>query len=237
MDSTLPDRRLDDPEEGREALARLNEATRRWRLREKGRGRCATGVAALDTLLGGGWPHGRVAELVGPGSSGGTAVAAATLAAASARGELTAWLDPADAFDPASAAAAGVDLERVLWVRPRGLEETVRAAELVLDLCGFPVVVVDVTGVPGGRRAAPLRLRLARATERAGAAALVLTARPWLGTLAGVTLALGRGGARWAGGEGQRWLDGIVLRAKVERGESGRGAGMRSAAWRRAAGE
>ncbi|MEW6338228.1 MAG: hypothetical protein AB1625_12605 [Acidobacteriota bacterium] len=232
------DRRLDDPEEGREALARLREDTRRWRLRELGRGRCATGRAALDALLGGGWPQGKASELVGPGSSGGTAVAAATLAAAGARGELTAWLDPADAFDPASATAAGVDLERVLWVRPRGLEETVRAAELVLELCGFPVVVVDVTGLPGGRRAAPLRLRLARAVERAGATALVLSARPWLGTLAGVTLALGRGGARWAGDEGQRWMEGIVLRARVERGEAGRGADARPAAWRRrAAGE
>lgn len=234
----LPDRQLNDPEEGQEVLARLTEATRRWRLREKGRGRCATGSVALDALLGGGWPQGKVSELIGPGSSGGTAVAAATLAAACARGELTAWLDPADAFDPASAAAAGVDLDHVLWVRPRGLEETVRAAELVLELCGFPVVVVDVTGVPAGsRRTAPLRLRLARAVERAGAAALVLAARPWLGTLAGITVAMGRGGARWAEGEGGRWLEGIAVRARVERGEAGRGADARPAAWRRAAGE
>ncbi|MDD5564751.1 MAG: hypothetical protein PHQ91_13640 [Thermoanaerobaculaceae bacterium] len=206
-------------------LAGLRQASQRWVQRERARTRIATGVAALDALLGGGWSQGKVGELVGPASSGRSAAAAAAVAAATARGEVTAWLDPADAFDPASAAAAGVDLERVLWVRPRGVGETVRAAELVLGTGGFTVVVLDLGAAAAvarernGASRDALALRLARATERAGAVTLVLAGRPWAGTLAAATVALARGEARWGGERGgPRWLEDLALQPQVERG-------------------
>jgi hypothetical protein len=206
-------------------LAGLRQASQRWVQRERARARIATGVAALDALLGGGWPQGKVGELVGPASSGRSAVAAAAVAAATARGEVTAWLDPADACDPASMAAAGVDLERVLWVRPRGVGEAVRAAELVLGTGGFTVVILDLGAAAAAARErngasrGALALRLARATERAGAVTLVLAVCPWVGTLAAATVALARGEARWGGTQGgPRWLEGLVMHAQVERG-------------------
>ncbi len=209
-------------------LEGLRRASERWVRRERARARLASGVETLDRLLGGGWPQGKVGELVGPVCSGRSAAAAAAVAAATARGEVTAWLDTADAFDPASAAAAGVDLGRVLWVRPRDAGEAVRAAELVLETGGFTVVVLDLgagaalAGRRAGRKEGALRLRLARAVERAGAVALVLSERPWAGTLAGVTVVLGRGEARWGGPARQEggpcWLAGLALRAQVERG-------------------
>ncbi|MBZ5588186.1 MAG: hypothetical protein LAO05_06445 [Acidobacteriia bacterium] len=208
-------------------LAELKQASERWVRRERARARLGTGVAMLDEQLGGGWPQGKVGELVGSVSSGRSAVAAATVAAATARGEVTAWLDPTDAFDPASAAASGVDLARVLWVRPRGFGETVRAAELVLETGGFTVVVLDLgtavravssRGEVRERRGA-LSLRLARAVERASAVALVLAERPWAGTLAGATVVLRRGEVCWGGARGgPRWLEGRALKPQVERG-------------------
>ena len=45
------------------------------------------------------------------------AMAVAMLAAATGRGELVAVVDALDAFDVESAAAAGVDLDRLLWIR------------------------------------------------------------------------------------------------------------------------
>ncbi len=204
-------------------LAGLRQASQRWVQRERARARIATGVAALDALLGGGWPQGKVGELVGPASSGRSAAAAAAVAAATARGEVTAWLDPADAFDPASMTAAGMDLERVLWVRPRGVGEAVRAAELVLGTGGFAVVVLDLGAVAAvarernGASRGALALRLARATERAGAVTLVLAVRPWAGTLAAATVALARGEARWGGERGPRWLEDLALQPQVER--------------------
>jgi len=76
----------------------------------------SSGIAALDELTGG-WPRGTLSEWFGPASSGRTSILYAALAAATARGELCALVDAGDAFDPESAAAAGVDLKKLLWVR------------------------------------------------------------------------------------------------------------------------
>src|SRR5215203_2870716 len=70
--------------------------------------------------MGGGLRRGHLSEVGGPRSSGGTAVVASCLASAIARGEVVALIDTHDRFDPVSAAAAGVDLSRLLWVRETG---------------------------------------------------------------------------------------------------------------------
>lgn len=75
-----------------------------------------SGVRALDGLTGG-LPRGCLSEICGPASSGRTSLLVAVLAAATARQEVAALVDTSDAFDPQSAAAVGVDFERLLWVR------------------------------------------------------------------------------------------------------------------------
>jgi recombination protein RecA len=199
------------PESVAVALARLREESRRWARRE--RACLTTGVGAFDELLAGGWPLGAVTELVGRASTGRTALATATAAAATARGEVVVWVDVADAFDPPSMAAAGVCLDRVLWVRPRDGEAAVRATELTLEAGGFTVAVVDLgnASVPAVLwRQAPLTLRLVRAAERTRAVVLALTERPWVGSHAAVTLHLGQAAPRWRGGA-VRWLDGLAV--------------------------
>jgi len=74
------------------------------------------GIAALDRLTGG-LPRAALSEITGPPSSGRTGVMLAALAGATRRQEICALVDAGDSFDPASAAAAGLDLERLLWVR------------------------------------------------------------------------------------------------------------------------
>ena len=239
--SSMPATHAQEPEE---FLADLRRATVRWRQQEQARPRVTSGVPEVDRLLGGGWPQGKVGELLGPVSSGRTGIAMTTVAAATRRGEVTAWVDPADAFDPASAAAAGVVLSRVLWVRPQALEDGVRAAELVLAAGGFTVLVLDAAGErlclpepaaggagdssPWGRRRRPrrdsLRLRFVRVVEQAGAAALVLAPRPWVGTWAGVTVLLQPGRPCWQQGAaaGPRWLAKVALAARLERGGAAR---------------
>ena len=76
----------------------------------------STGVPALDALTGG-LPRGALSEIAGPASSGRTGVMLAALTEATRRQEVCALVDANDSFDPASAATAGVDLERLLWVR------------------------------------------------------------------------------------------------------------------------
>ncbi len=127
-----------------DVFAVLRHATARWAARGTWP-RLASGVAALDGVLGGGWPVGAVGEIVGPLASGRTAVAVATVAAATARGEVAAWVETGDAFDPATAQRSGVVLERVLWVRTDGVERAVRAAEIILETGGIAVVTIDLT--------------------------------------------------------------------------------------------
>ncbi len=104
------------------------------------------GVAEVDVLLGGGLPLGAIVELtppqqanyglppqqanyrrvggpgiagdpVGAGSSGRTTLALSTLSGLTRRRHCCAYVDACDALDPLSAAALGVDLRRLLWVR------------------------------------------------------------------------------------------------------------------------
>jgi hypothetical protein len=77
----------------------------------------ATGIEPLDDMLGGGLPIGAISELVGPECSGRTSAAISFLACVTQAAKVCAWIDVSNAFDPASAAAAGVDLARLLWVR------------------------------------------------------------------------------------------------------------------------
>jgi hypothetical protein len=76
----------------------------------------SSGIAAIDELTGG-LPRGCLTEICGPASSGRTALLLAALSAATQRGEFCALVDASDALDPQSAAAAGVQLDRLLWVR------------------------------------------------------------------------------------------------------------------------
>ncbi len=79
----------------------------------------SSGISALDALTGG-LPRGCLTEICGPASSGRTTVLLAALAAATRRGEYCALIDASDALDPHSIEAAGVDLDRLLWVRCGG---------------------------------------------------------------------------------------------------------------------
>ena len=75
------------------------------------------GVAEVDAVLGGGLPLGAITELTGDHSSGRTTLTLAALAEVTRRGESCAYVDVSDTLNPASAAALGVDLPRLLWVR------------------------------------------------------------------------------------------------------------------------
>ena len=136
----------------------------------------ATGVDALDRLLAGGLPRGGFVEVVARRSSGRFSLAIAALAAATSSGESAALVDLGGHLDPQSAEEAGVELERLLWVRPEKLKHAVAAAEMLLAT-GFALVVVDL-GVPPVRgRFVPdaAWVRLERAARDRGASLLLLS--------------------------------------------------------------
>ena len=184
--------------------------------------RLATGLPALDVALGGGIPRGRITELAGPRSAGRTGLAAAVAASATRGGETIAWVDAEDALDPAAVAAAGIALARLLWVRPRGVADALRAAEILLGAGGFGLVLLDTDSVSAdsGKRAWP---RLARAAERTRSALLVVARRRAAGTFAAVGLELGARRVRWTGGPGRLvLLEGIEASLTVARSRLGK---------------
>lgn len=160
-----------------------------------------TGLAALDTLLGGGFPRGRISEVVGPRSSGRTRLLLGSLARATAGGALAALVDATDGFDPASAHATGVDLQRLLWVRCGGrLVTALRAADVIVRGGGFDVVALDLGDLPPwalARGPMTAYVRLQRAVEATSAALLVLGPRRVTGSMAAVAVALRPHRVRW----------------------------------------
>ena len=92
-----------------------------------------------------GLPRGAMTEITGGRSSGRTALLHAIFSTATAMGETCAVVDSAGAFDPTSASANGVDLERVFWVRCQSrADRAMKAADWILHAGGFGVVLLDL---------------------------------------------------------------------------------------------
>jgi hypothetical protein len=193
-----------------------------------------TAIEQLDACLKGGLPRGQLSELAGPRSSGRTAVCLQLMAAATRRGELVALVDASDRLDVASAASAGVDLARLLWVRgqssdrvhatpgrdllERAVDRALKALALVLQAGGFGVVVLDLADVPPGALARlPFTtwLRLQRAVEGRDTACVLVVPAPVARSAGGLTLVL-RGRAGWSGAAARsRRLQRVDIQARV----------------------
>lgn len=188
-----------------------------------------TAWPAFDRLLAGGLPRGQLVELHGGRSCGRFSAVLTALAAATGVGEAAALVDLGDHLDPAAAAAMGVDLARLLWLRPESVRHALAAAEMAIG-GGFPFVVVELGSppLPGSRGAESFWLRLARAAQTQGTALLVSSPYRVSGTAAAAVLRAGGVRAAWHGEPGgPRLLQGISSRLDLEKR---RGAGAPSAA-------
>lgn len=104
--------------------------------------RFVTGTS-FDALAGG-IASGSALAFVGSGSSGKVTLALRAAAGAQAQGGMALWLDPSRSLDPLAAARAGVELARLLVVRPSGIEALRMAAAAALRSDGFRLVVADL---------------------------------------------------------------------------------------------
>jgi len=174
------------------------------------------GIAELDALTGG-LPRGALSEIVGPVSSGRTGVMMSALAAATRRQEACALVDAGDTFDPGSAQLAGVDLQRLLWIRCnecqplatpdfarnarplrkalRRLEQVLKVTDLLLQSGGFGMVVLDMGDIPTeSTRRVPLTswFRFRRAVEPTSTVLLLIEQEACAKTCASLVLQLER---------------------------------------------
>jgi hypothetical protein len=185
-----------------------------------------TRIAALDNLPEGGIARGTLVELAGRRSSGRFALGLAALAAVTQSGESAALIDLGDHLDPDNAAAAGVDLARLLWLRPSRLLEAAASAEMILAT-GFDLVVLDLGVKPFTPRRPPesVWIRLARAAQAHEAVLLVISPFPLKSSASHTVIAVHDAKPLWSGvGAAPRLLAGLSVRLSVR----GRRGGERS---------
>lgn len=152
----------------------------------------STGIDEADELLDGGLPVGAISEITGPASSGRTSLALAFVAQRTAEDRVCAWVDTSDAFDPESAAANGVSLKQLLWVRcsdvplPSSrtdkktwtrLDQALRSTDLLLQAAGFAAIVLDLGDISpehGSRVPLATWFRFRQAADRTRCSLIVL---------------------------------------------------------------
>lgn len=171
-----------------------------------------------------GFPEGAITEISGVRSSGRTTMLQASLAAATGLGELCAVVDGSDSFDPLSATAAGVRLDRLLWVQcHHDVQDTLKAADLILHGGGFRLVVLDLCDLPlvELQRVPPAwwhRLRLS--VENTPGVLLVTSTAPVLRQAAAMQVELAGAQAQWPG----TLLAGVDLRVRLRKPVQAAGA-------------
>lgn len=121
--------------------------------------RLSTGLKALDEILGGGWPKGRISEVWGPNNAGKSTLALVT-AAATQRHFLAGtgfahcdipvmWFDQENTYEPIWAARLGIDPLRLRHHGPMAAEDP---GDLILQYVreNVPLIVVDsvITMIP-----------------------------------------------------------------------------------------
>jgi hypothetical protein len=181
-----------------------------------------SGIPDLDGEPLRGLPRGSLTEIFGPASSGRSSLLLSILASATQRQEVCALVDAEDAFDPLSAAAAGVCLERLLWVRcGHNTEHALKAADLLIQGGGFGLVAMDLGDTPPAtarRISLTSWFRLRRAVEHTPTVLIALARQPNAKTCASLMLECVRERIAWSGEV--RLLRGI--RVRVARSKPGR---------------
>lgn len=93
--------------------------------------------------------RGSVAEIAGPASSGKTSLVLSLLSKLTRDGEICAVVDSTGSFDPCTASLAGVEMEKLLWVRCGGdLEKAFMAADYLVQAKGFGAIWLNLNGLP-----------------------------------------------------------------------------------------
>lgn len=160
----------------------------------------STGVKEIDALTGG-VPRGAITEMFGPISSGRTSLMFSLLAQASTHDEICALVDTDNTFAPTVAAKAGIDFDRLLWIRcASNLELAFKATDLLLHAGGFGLVILDMGDVAGKdsrRIISSWWYRFRRTVENKLTAIIVMTQEASTRSCASLTLEL-NGAVEWS---------------------------------------
>lgn len=102
-----------------------------------------TGIAKLDDMLGGGFVRGCTSLAYGEFSTGKTYLALRTIAEAQKRGELCAFIDAEQTFNPEWATRVGVDVEKLIVAKPKTGEKAIDLTVALLKTQEISFLVLD----------------------------------------------------------------------------------------------
>ncbi len=103
-----------------------------------------TGSVSLDLALGvGGFPRGRVVEILGPESTGKSTLALHVCAEAQKKGGVAAFVDAEHAMDPDYARKIGVKVDDLLISQPDSGEQALQIVETLIRSNSVDVIVID----------------------------------------------------------------------------------------------
>jgi recombination protein RecA len=105
--------------------------------------RISSGSLLVDAALGGGYPKGRIVEILGPESSGKSTLMLHLVAEAQKAGGLCAFVDAENALDIGYAKSLGVDVDSLIISQPSSGEEALRIVEHLSRTGRLSVIVVD----------------------------------------------------------------------------------------------
>lgn len=105
--------------------------------------RISTRSLSIDYITNGGFPMGRMVEIMGPASSGKTTLALHVVAEAQSKGWQAAYLDIEHSIDPQYSEALGVDMSTVLFSQPDSGEQALDIVEMLVRSGLVKVIVVD----------------------------------------------------------------------------------------------
>jgi recombination protein RecA len=187
-----------------------------FRSEPKFRETLATGVPSLDTVIEG-FPRGAISEIIGPASSGKTTLTHSLLSVSSSHSEVCAYVDTDDSFDPVTAAAAGVGLSQLLWIRcGHNADHALKATDYLLHAGGFGVVVLDLCQVqPRIANRIPISYwyRFRRAIENTPTILALIENEPLAKSCASLMLEMRCQKTAWRGAPGFQLLRGVELEA------------------------
>jgi recombination protein RecA len=147
-----------DPDKKRKVEETVAALQARWGVRAVGRWRSEhkspiphlpTTFPALDeALLIGGLPRGRISEIIGVPTSGMATIALQIIASAQEQGSqelgpTAIYIDPEHTFDPAYAAQWGLELNRMVLVRPFNVEQALAIMRDFILSGGISILVFD----------------------------------------------------------------------------------------------
>ena len=169
-----------------------------------------TGIESLDELLCGRLPLGTISEFTGAFSSGKTSLLFSLLAATTSEHFCVAYIDAFHSFDPHFARVAGIQLQRLLWIRCQGdslwkkVQNSLKTADILTRCQDFRVIVLDLEAPSNPNSDAIVQkipfhcwFRIKKVLQGKKVAFFLLSRSPCAGSAATTVLGLDRSSIRW----------------------------------------